>query len=168
MTRYIALLRGINVGGGEPKWSIRNADSWLTEDGHPQVFDLATGRTVWRGDAKGVPIDGDGRTLLIRDHTDEESLSLLDFATGRLLWTAPDPGLKGTSASRRIAITGRLIAVSGAVGTRPHVLVYRVEDGRKLGLFPGWLHGLGEDWAAIGHSPYRPTVNDLQFDFIRL
>ncbi|MEO3786871.1 PQQ-binding-like beta-propeller repeat protein [Actinocorallia sp. B10E7] len=138
-----------------------------TEDGYPQVFDLEVGRTVWRGDVKGVPIDGDGRTLLVRQHADQGSLTLLDFATGRQLWTAPDPGLEGSSASWQTAVTGRLVSVSGAVGTRPHVLVYRVEDGQRLGRFPGWLQGLGEDWAAIGHSPHRPVVGKLQFDFIR-
>jgi outer membrane protein assembly factor BamB len=139
----------------------------VTEDGYPQVFDLATGRTVWRGDAQGVPIDGDGRTLLVRRHTDRGSLALLDFATGRVLWTAPDPGLEESSASWRTAVTGRLVAVSGADGDRPHVLVHRVEDGRRLGRFPGWLQGLGEDWAAIGHSAHHPTVGELRFSFVR-
>lgn len=138
-----------------------------TVNGYPQVFDLATGRTVWRGDTPGVPIDGDGRTLLVRQEADAGGLALLDFATGRRLWTAPDPGLEGSSASWETHVTGRLVAVSGATGSRPHVLVYRVADGRRLGRFPGWLQGLGDDWAAIGHSSDRTAVGKLQFDFVR-
>lgn len=139
-----------------------------TADGAPQVFDLASGRTVWRGDASGVPIDGDGRSLLVRRQADSGPLSLLDFTTGRTLWTAPDPGLSGQSASWASAVTGRLVAVSGADGDRPHVLVYRADTGQRLGRFPGWLEGLGDDWVAIGHSAHRPTAGRLTLDFIRL
>ncbi|MGH3388454.1 MAG: PQQ-binding-like beta-propeller repeat protein [Actinomadura sp.] len=139
-----------------------------TAGGAPQVFDLASGRTVWRGDASGVPIDGDGRSLLVRRQADSGPLSLLDFTTGRTLWTAPDPGLSGQSASWASAVTGRLVAVSGADGDRPHVLVYRADTGRRIGRFPGWLEGLGDDWVAIGHSAHQPTVGELTLDFIRL
>jgi outer membrane protein assembly factor BamB len=139
-----------------------------TSHGTPQVFDLTSGRTVWRSDTWGVPIDGDGRTLLVREQADSGRLSLLDFATGRTVWTAPDPGLSGQSASWESAVTGRLVAVSGATGDRPHVLVYRADTGQRLGRFPGWLEGLGDDWVAIGHSADQPTVGKLTFDFIRL
>lgn len=136
-----------------------------TDTGRPQVFDLASGRTVWRGDAPGVPIDGDGHTLLVRDHADTGALSLLDFVTGRVLWKAPDPGLPGVSASWETAVTQRRIAVSGAEDDHPFVLVYDASTGRRLGRFPGWLQGLGNDWVAIGHGA---KVNTLTYDFIRV
>ncbi|GAA4380834.1 hypothetical protein GCM10023088_44800 [Actinomadura verrucosospora] len=136
-----------------------------TDTGRPQVFDLASGRTVWRGEAPGVPIDGDGHALLVREHADAGALSLLDFATGRVLWKAPDPGLPGTSASWETAVTQRRVAVSGAEGDHPFVLVYDAATGRRLGRFPGWLQGLGDDWAAIGHGA---KVNTLTYDFIRV
>lgn len=136
-----------------------------TDTGRPQVFDLVKGRTVWRGDAPGVPIDGDGHTLLVRDHADTGALSLLDFGTGRVLWKAPDPGLPGTSASWETAVTQRRVAVSGAEGDHPFVLVYDASTGRRLGRFPGWLQGLGNDWVAIGHDAKTKT---LTYDFIRL
>ncbi|SNR25758.1 PQQ-binding-like beta-propeller repeat protein [Actinomadura mexicana] len=136
-----------------------------TDTGRPQVFDLVSGRTVWRGDASGVPIDGDGRTLLVREHADTGALSLLDFPTGRVLWKAPDPGLPGDSASWETAVTQRRIAVSGAEGDHPFVLVYDASTGRRLGRFPGWLQGLGDDWVAIGHDA---ELNTLTYDFIRV
>ncbi|NDU73872.1 PQQ-binding-like beta-propeller repeat protein [Actinomadura sp. DSM 109109] len=136
-----------------------------TDGGRPQVFDLASGRTVWRGDAPGVPIDGDGHALLVREHADAGALSLLDFATGRVLWKAPDPGLSGMSASWETAVTQRRVAVSGAEGDHPFVLVYDASTGRRLGRFPGWLQGLGDDWVAIGHDG---GVNTLTYDFIRV
>ncbi|MEV3923187.1 PQQ-binding-like beta-propeller repeat protein [Actinomadura coerulea] len=136
-----------------------------TDTGRPQVFDLASGRTVWRGEAPGVPIDGDGHTLLVREHADTGALSLLDFATGRVLWKAPDPGLPGTSASWETAVTQRRVAVSGAEDDHPFVLVYDASTGRRLGRFPGWLQGLGEDWVAIGHDAKTTT---LTYDFIRV
>ncbi|MEU8119877.1 PQQ-binding-like beta-propeller repeat protein [Spirillospora sp. NPDC049024] len=136
-----------------------------TDTGRPQVFDLASGRTVWRGDAPGVPIDGDGHTLLVREHADTGALSLLDFATGRVLWKAPDPGLPGESASWETAVTQRRIAVSGAEHDHPFVLVYDAATGRRLGRFPGWLQGLGDGWVAIGHDA---KANTLTYDFIRV
>ncbi|MGI5207480.1 PQQ-binding-like beta-propeller repeat protein [Spirillospora sp. CA-108201] len=136
-----------------------------TDTGRPQVFDLASGRTVWRGDAAGVPIDGDGHALLVREHADTGALSLLDFATGRVLWKAPDPGLPGVSASWETAVTQRRVAVSGAEDDHPFVLVYDASTGRRLGRFPGWLQGLGDDWVAIGHDA---KANTLTYDFIRI
>lgn len=137
-----------------------------TVTGQPQVFDLTSGRTIWRSDASGVPIDGDGHTLLVREHADTGALSLLDFATGRVLWRAPDPGLPGVSASWKTAVTQRRVAVSGAEDDHPFVLVYDTATGRRLGRFPGWLQGLGNDWVAIAHD--GDSVNTLTYDFIRL
>ena len=139
-----------------------------TEQGKPQVFDLATGRILWQSSTAGVPIDGDGRTILVRRYADDGELTLLDCASGRARWSAPDPGLSGQSASWESAVTSRLVAISGASGDRPHVVVYRVDNGQRVGRFPGWLVGLGEDWVAIGHSGRSPTVGKLTLDFIRL
>jgi len=137
-----------------------------TEDGRPQLFDLRTGRTVWRADRPGMPLDGDGRSVLIRDQGDRGELALLDFATGRTRWTAPDPGLEHSSASWRTMVTRGLVAVTGAEGGSPHVLVYRVADGRLLGRFPGWLHGLGDDWAVVGSTRDAPAGR-IVVEFIR-
>jgi outer membrane protein assembly factor BamB len=136
-----------------------------TDTGRPQVFDLTSGRTIWRGDAPGVPIDGDGRTLLVREHADTGALSLLEFATGRVLWKAPDPGLAGDSASWETAVTQRRVAVTGAEDDHPFVLVYDAATGHRLGRFPGWLQGLGNDWVAIGHDA---GVDTLTYDFVRV
>ena len=62
-----------------------------TSGGRPQVFDLATGRTVWAGEKSGVPIDGDGKSVLVREYADEGALTVLDFETGTVRWTAEDP-----------------------------------------------------------------------------
>jgi hypothetical protein len=123
-----------------------------TDGRQPQVVDLATGATVWTASTTGVPIDGDDHFMLIRDRADAGPLALLDFGSGARRWSAPDPGLSGQSASWATAVTGRLVAVSGAKGERPFVLVYAAADGRRLGRFPSWLAGAGEDWVAVSHT----------------
>lgn len=120
-----------------------------TAAGRPLVFDLATGSAVWTGTEAGVPIDGDGRSLLVRDRAETGVLTLLDFGSGARKWSAPDPGLSGESASWLTAVTGSLVAVTGAKGSRPFVLVYALSDGRRLGRFPSWLAGAGEGWVAV-------------------
>ncbi|RLK25414.1 putative pyrroloquinoline-quinone binding quinoprotein [Micromonospora sp. M71_S20] len=124
----------------------------VTAAGRPQVIDLRTGRTQWEGAASGVPVDGDDRSVLVRRNADEGELALLDAATGATRWSAPDPGLSGTSASWRSSVTKRLVAVSGAADERPVVLVHDVSTGRQLGRYPGWLAGAGDDWVAVSHS----------------
>ncbi|MBM7078747.1 outer membrane protein assembly factor BamB family protein [Micromonospora humida] len=133
----------------------------VTADERPQLVDLRTGRTVWRGVAAGVPIDGDDRSVLVRDTADTGALALLDLATGVARWTAPDPVLPGTSASWRSAVTARLVAVSGAEDERPMVLVYDADTGRQLGRYPGWLAGAGTDWVAVSHSGTGGLAVDL-------
>ncbi|WP_328348174.1 outer membrane protein assembly factor BamB family protein [Micromonospora sp. NBC_00421] len=124
----------------------------VTADERPQLVDLRTGGTVWKGDAAGVPIDGDDRSVLVRGTADTGALALLDLATGVPRWTAPDPALAGTSASWRSAVTAGLVAVSAAEDDRPQVVVYEVGTGRQLGRYPGWLAGAGKDWVAVSHS----------------
>lgn len=136
----------------------------LTADGRPQLFDLRTGRTIWRGTTAGVPIAGDGHGILVRAQIDSGRLSMLDFATGRLRWTAPDPGLKGTSASWASAVAGHLVAVTGATNDHPYVLVYNATTGRRLGLYPGDLCGIGNGWVAVNGY----TEDSRPYEFIRL
>ncbi|MEW2380286.1 PQQ-binding-like beta-propeller repeat protein [Micromonospora sp. NPDC047812] len=124
----------------------------VTAAGRPQMVDLRTGRKQWEGVTSGVPVDGDDRSVLVRRTADEGELALLDAATGATRWSAPDPGLSGTSASWRSSVTGRLVAVSGAAGGRPVVLVHDASTGRQLGRYPGWLAGAGDDWVAVSHS----------------
>ncbi len=133
----------------------------VTADERPQLVDLRTGRTVWQGVAAGVPIDGDDRSVLVRDTADSGALALLDLATGVARWTAPDPALPGTSASWRSAVTARLVAVSGAEDDRPMVLVFEADTGRQLGRYPGWLAGAGTDWVAVSHSGTGGLTVDL-------
>ncbi|WP_281898394.1 outer membrane protein assembly factor BamB family protein [Micromonospora humidisoli] len=133
----------------------------VTADERPQLVDLRTGRTVWQGANAGVPIDGDDRSVLVRDTADTGALALLDLATGASRWTAPDPALPGTSASWRSAVTAGLVAVSGAEDERPMVLVYEVDTGRQLGRFPGWLAGAGTDWVAVSHAGTGGLAVDL-------
>jgi hypothetical protein len=121
-------------------------------DGRPQVLDLATGTIAWTAAAPGVPIDGGANGLLVRRHADTGDRALLDFASGQQRWTAPDPGLPGTSASWNSAVTGRLVAVAGAVDDHPVVAVYDSDTGRLRGRFPSWLAGAGDGWVAVTHG----------------
>ncbi|MGI5175402.1 PQQ-binding-like beta-propeller repeat protein [Dactylosporangium sp. CA-152071] len=128
-----------------------------TADDAVQVYDLATGRTVWRSDERGVPLESDGTTLLVRDTADEGGFRLLDFQTGAVRWKAPDSGLSGLSASWDCALTAGLVAVQGAVGEKPFVRVYAARSGEDRGRFGSWLAGLGDDWVATtrGSGPNR-------------
>lgn len=135
-----------------------------TKGGRPQVVDLANGRTVWAADRAGAPIDGDGRSLLVRQSADTGPLTLFDFDSGRVRWEAPDPGLSGDSASWSSAVSGGLVAVSGAEGDRPFVVVHDATTGKRLGQFPSWLAGLGDDWVAVTRSDGRDS---LALEFVR-
>lgn len=120
-----------------------------TAAGVPQLLDLATGRTGWRATVPGIAVDATARAVLIRDFADAGKLSVLDLATGRLRWTAPDPGPpeQGWYAT----VTDRLVAVGvERVGDQQHhVIVYDVNNGRRLGLYPGRLAGAGDGWLAV-------------------
>lgn len=137
----------------------------LTVHGTPQAVDLTTGKPVWTGKDQGTPIDGDGRSLLVRATADQGAFALLDFATGAVRWTAPGPGLSGISASWASAVTSRFVAVTGATDGHPFVLVYDVATGRQLGKFPSWLAGAGDNWVAVTHSD---GANKLVLEFTRL
>ncbi len=134
-----------------------------SEDGRPQVLDLATGTIAWTAAAPGVPIDGDGKGLLVRRHADTGDLALLDFASGQQRWTAPDTGLPGTSASWNSVVTSRLVAVAGAVDDHPVVNVYDADTGRHRGRFPSWLAGGGDGWVAVTHG--NGTADGLVVEF---
>jgi hypothetical protein len=136
-----------------------------TAKGRPQVYDLLTGGTVWEGDEPGVPIDGNGRSVLIRTYADEGALAVRDFESGAVRWIAPDPGLSGSSASWDSTVTDRLVAVSGATGERPFVLVYEAESGRRLARLPSWLAGAGDDWVAVTRGA---SGDRLLLDFVPL
>ncbi|WP_163508311.1 PQQ-binding-like beta-propeller repeat protein [Fodinicola acaciae] len=143
----------------------------LTDSGRPQLFDLATGKTVWSGARPGVPIDMDAHSMLVRAQFDTGNLALLDTATGRQRWTAPDPGLEGTSASWQTRVTGGLVAVSASQQKSGYkaaaVVVYDAKTGRELLRRDGWLAGAGDNWVAITHSD-KKDVSRTVTDFIRV
>ncbi|MEU4625334.1 PQQ-binding-like beta-propeller repeat protein [Actinoplanes sp. NPDC023801] len=121
----------------------------VTRNGRTTLTDLTTGKVRWTTDEPGVPIAGDDRHLLVRDNAETGPVSLLDMTDGRRLWTAPDPGLPGTSASWESAVAGKLVAVMGATGDRPYVLVFDATTGKQLARRGGWLTALGDDWVMV-------------------
>ena len=126
----------------------------VTDSGLPQLFDLATGAAMWTATQTGVPVDGDDRCVLVRDHFETGGLRLLDAATGAVRWSAPDPGMSFVSASWETSVTGRLVAITGVKEGRLFVLVYDLATGRRLGRFPSWLSGAGDDWVAVNRSTH--------------
>ncbi|MEU5407411.1 hypothetical protein [Nocardia asteroides] len=70
-----------------------------TADGTPQLFDLATGSTIWTATDRGTPLDGDDRSVLVSEFADQGGRSLLDFETGQKKWSVPDPGFPPTRAN---------------------------------------------------------------------
>lgn len=175
-TREISAGR-IGDGDCEGKLAISSDDQSLigagtrvaaaTADGRPQLFDMATGRTVWRGTVPGVPIDGNSRGILVRAKADTGKLSMLDFATGRVRWTAPDPGINGLSSGWNSAVTDHLVAVGGAIATGDdsYVQVYDAATGRRLGRYPGLLETLGDGWVVVRDISDDAHPKD---EFIRL
>jgi hypothetical protein len=121
----------------------------VNRTGRTTLTDITTGETRWTAAEPGVPLAGDDRTLLVRDNAETGAIGLLDLRDGRRLWTAPDPGLPGSSASWECAVAGDLVAVMGATGGRPYVLVFDARTGRQLARRGGWLTGIGEDWVMV-------------------
>ncbi|GAA0285716.1 hypothetical protein GCM10009527_097120 [Actinomadura nitritigenes] len=65
-------------------------------------------------------------------------------------------------ADRRHPAAHRRQRSRGRPPVRPRL---RRVTGRRLGRFTGWLQGLGDDWAAIGHDA---KANTLTYDFVRV
>lgn len=132
-----------------------------TADRRPQLLDVSTGRFGWQAKDRGVPLDTDGRSLLVRERVAEGKLTMLDFGTGRVRWTAPDPGPNPKrGAARYVFVTERLVLVAGSTGDwkadtvqdRAVSLVYDVRTGRRLAALPGSPSAAGRDWVAV-HTP---------------
>ncbi|BCY08409.1 PQQ-binding-like beta-propeller repeat protein [Actinoplanes sp. L3-i22] len=121
----------------------------VSRNGRATLTDVTTGKVRWTAAEPGVPIAGDDRSLLVRDNAETGPIALLDLATGRKLWAAPDPGLPGSSASWAAVVAGDLVAVMGATGDRPYVLVYDARTGRLLARRGGWLTGIGDGWVMV-------------------
>ena len=124
----------------------------VSRNGRTTLTDFTTGKVRWTTEEPGVPIAGDSQSLLVRENAETGAVALLDLADGRRRWTAPDPGLPGSSASWESAVTRDLVAVMGATGDRPYVLVYDARTGRQLARRGGWLTGIGDGWVMISTS----------------
>ncbi|WP_033345251.1 outer membrane protein assembly factor BamB family protein [Catenuloplanes japonicus] len=139
----------------------------VTRSGRPTLIDVTTGAPRWTSDAQGSPIAGDDRTLLVRENAETGPIALLGLADGRTRWTAPDTGLPTSSASWEAVVAGDLVAVMGATGDRPYVLVYDATTGTQLARRGGWLTGIGDGWAMVstgaGADPGRLTLHLLTF-----
>lgn len=139
----------------------------VTRSGQTTLVDLSTGQPRWTSQERGVPIAGDDRALLVRENAESGPIALLDLADGRRIWTAPDTGLPTSSASWEAVVAGDLVAVMGADGDRPYVLVYDAETGTRLARRSGWLTGAGNDWVMVstgaGAEAGRLTLHMLTF-----
>ncbi|MCP2299672.1 PQQ-like domain-containing protein [Nocardia amikacinitolerans] len=125
----------------------------VTDSGAPQLFDLATGTTVWTGSGVGSPLDGDDRSLLFSEFADQGALSLLDIATGVTKWTLPDPGFSTAATQQRTIVAGDRVVIGGFSASETDrgylTLVYDRESGRELQRYRGYLCGAGPDWVAV-------------------
>nr|GID83532.1 hypothetical protein Ade03nite_24560 [Actinoplanes derwentensis] len=153
--------------GGPVLFGSGSAVASVTRTGRTTLTDVTTGTVRWTADQAGTPIAGDDRRLLVRDNAESGPVALLDLADGRRLWTVPDPGLPGTSASWDSAVAGDLVAVMGATGDRPYVQIHDAATGRQLARRGGWLTGLGDGWAMVSTSvdaaAGRLTLHMLRF-----
>ncbi|MFG2444994.1 PQQ-binding-like beta-propeller repeat protein [Nocardia fluminea] len=139
----------------------------VTADGTPQLFDLATGSTVWAATDRGTPLDGDDRSLLVSEFADQGTLTLLDLETGKKKWSVPDPGFDPYPSQRTTFLVGDRVVVGGRIpigkfAGRPTTIIYDRETGREIDRYVGWVQGAGADWLALlvsdGDGP-----DELQF-----
>lgn len=124
----------------------------VTDSGAPQLFDLATGTTVWTGSGTGSPLDGDDRSVLFSEFADQGALSLFDIATGAMKWTVPDQGFEPTAMmQQRTIVAGDRVVVGGFLRSAGgHVtVVFDRESGRELQRYRGYLGGAATDWVAV-------------------
>ncbi|MFE1593404.1 PQQ-binding-like beta-propeller repeat protein [Nocardia sp. NPDC058705] len=130
----------------------------VTADRTPQLFDLATGSTVWAAAERGSPIDGDERSLLVGEFADQGALSLLDLETGAKKWSIPDPGFSPHPSERNTFLVGDRVVVGATIrmgnSGGPAVIVYDRETGREVDRYVGYLQGAGADWVAVLVTEY--------------
>ncbi|MBC7304900.1 MAG: PQQ-binding-like beta-propeller repeat protein [Nocardia sp.] len=139
----------------------------VTADGTPQLFDLATGSTVWAATDRGTPLDGDDRSLLVSEFADQGTLSLLDIETGKKKWSVPDPGFDPYPSRRTTFLVGDRVVVAGRIqigesAGRPTAIIYDRETGREIDRYAGWIQGAGADWLALLVSEGSGS-DELQF-----
>src|SRR5690606_3527149 len=138
-----------------------------TVDGTPQLFDLATGSTIWTATDRGTPLDGDDRSLLVSEFADQGALSLLDFETGQKKWSVSDPGFAPYPSRRTTFLSGNRVVVGGRMASgefagRPTAIIYDRETGRELDRYVGQVQGAGPDWLALVVSDGN-GIGKLQF-----
>ncbi|GAD81778.1 hypothetical protein FEK33_10140 [Nocardia asteroides NBRC 15531] len=139
----------------------------VTADGTPQLFDLATGSTIWAATDRGTPLDGDERSLLVSEFADQGTLSILDLETGQKKWSVPDPGFDPYPSQRATFLVGDRVIVSGRIrigefSGRPTTIIYDRETGREIDQYVGWAQGAGADWLALLVSADSGS-DELQF-----
>ncbi|GAB7052133.1 outer membrane protein assembly factor BamB family protein [Catenuloplanes indicus] len=151
--------------GSSELFGVGNEVAAVTRSGQATLVDVTTGETRWTTPEQGVPIAGDDESLLVRANAETGPIALLALADGRRLWSAPDTGLATTSASWEAVAHGDLVAVLGATGDRPYVLVYDARTGRQLARRGGWLTGVGEGWVMVstGAGAGRLRLHMLTF-----
>ncbi|MFD6395218.1 PQQ-binding-like beta-propeller repeat protein [Nocardia sp. NPDC060249] len=135
----------------------------VSDEGAVRLLDLVDGNVTWTSEIKGTALDADDRSLLISEHADQGSLTLVDMATGQRKWSVADPGFIGYPSERTTSVLGDRIVVGGqvAVGknsTPPVTIVYDRETGRELSKYDGVLAGAGADWVAIGRHDGQKGV----------
>ncbi|WP_344448657.1 PQQ-binding-like beta-propeller repeat protein [Actinocorallia aurantiaca] len=135
----------------------------LTPEGIPQILDLTTGNILWRSAESGTPLDSDGTSLLTRRAKDQGPLTMLDFPTGRALWTAPDPGLTAGDTRWRTFVNQDFTAIAGLHEGEPSVAVYDTGTGRPTGRYSGIFKGAGDGWIAVETKRFG---YDLDFFFL--
>lgn len=138
-----------------------------TATGMPQLFDLSTGRAVWTGTKRGVAVDLDQRSVLVRTEAERGPLTLLDLGSGRVRWSMPDPGISVVGFQWRTTVSARRVAVSALLDrTDARVLVYDAGSGRRIASIPGELVGAGDDWLVV--QRYDVQKKRFQLELIRL
>lgn len=117
----------------------------VTADGAPQLFDLATRDTVWTAPVRGVPIDGDDRSVLVREFPGSGPMSLLDLTTGTVRWTIDSAPVTNTMDAYTVVTTDRIILAG-----KDAVIVLDRADGHEITRYPAMrLLGAGDGWTAV-------------------
>lgn len=130
--------------------------------GHqPQVLDLVSGRTLWKGRDPGAVVAGDSEVALVREWDNEGGLTLYDLTSGKPLWTARDPGGSEVNANihgDRVVIAENFQFDCYGEERGCQVRVHDRATGRLVLTPPGSYVGSGDGWVAVSVEAQRLSV----------
>ncbi|WP_132520098.1 PQQ-binding-like beta-propeller repeat protein [Nonomuraea diastatica] len=131
----------------------------VDERGHPRVFDLAKGRTRWTGGTPGTILNGDAKTVLVKELVDEkETLTLYDLSSGRARWSDDEPLKVWGRVSTILAGDRLLVRPDDCYRDSCYIRVYDLAKGPLDAAPAGEYAAAGDGWVATRESSGEATT----------